>query len=44
MCEKFSTLQAGDVVGLIQAKTNEYNGICLNFDHLGKALINEKEI
>jgi hypothetical protein len=44
MCEKFSTLQVGDVVGMIQPKTNDFNGISLNFDHLGKALINEKEI
>ena len=44
MCEKFSTLQVGNVVGMIQPKTNDYNGICLNLDHNGKALTDEKEI
>ena len=44
MCEKFSKLEEGDVVGMLQPKTSEYNGISLNFDHNGKTLTDEKEI
>ena len=44
MCEKFSTIQVGDVVGMIQPKISEFNGICLNLDSNGKVVTDETEL